>query len=212
MTFRRVGPSACDPAGVTIEHSGTPDAMTLLVVCTANICRSPMGEVLLQRAADARGAAAVVGSAGVRGIVGAPASDGSVHQMKRRKIDLSGHIARQLDRRMLDEADLVLTMEAAHVVDIVSAVEDVDLRTAIFARTFTLKEFVARAGRVGPRGSTTLSDYLEAVGGGRVPRDVVGMRANDVADPIGRPDRFYRRCADELDLLVDDAADLLWGT
>lgn len=171
-----------------------------------------MGEVLLQRAADARGVDVSVSSAGVRGMVGAPASDGSVHQMARRRLDLSRHAARQLDRSMFDEADLVLTMEAAHVIDLVGAVDDPLARSAAFGRTFTIKEFVERATAAGPRGAVPLDEYLARVGEGRFHRDLLSLTGRDVADPIGRPDRFYRRCADELEGLVDASADLLWGT
>jgi protein-tyrosine-phosphatase len=49
----------------------------ILTLCTANQCRSPMAEVLLQRALDQRGVLATVASAGsMRG--GVPVSDGSV--------------------------------------------------------------------------------------------------------------------------------------
>lgn len=171
-----------------------------------------MGEVLLQRAADRRGIDVSVGSAGVRGIVGAPASDGSARQMRRRGLDLSSHAARQLDLTMVRGSDLILTMEASHVVDLVVAIDDAAERAAAFERAFTIKEFVARASAVGPRGATPFEDYLDLVGRGRSQREVMGMTGSDVADPIGRPDRHYRRCADELDALVDTSAELLWGT
>ncbi|MBX7237085.1 MAG: hypothetical protein K1X65_22065 [Caldilineales bacterium] len=88
----------------------------LLIVCTGNICRSPMAEALLaQEIADAGLAAEVeVASAGTYAVVGAGASGGSVLAMAERGLDLSGHRGRQLDARLVGGADLILVMEEAH--------------------------------------------------------------------------------------------------
>ncbi len=45
--------------------------MKVLVVCSGNICRSPMGEVILQDLANAGGIAMEVQSAGTLDIAGA---------------------------------------------------------------------------------------------------------------------------------------------
>lgn len=88
----------------------------ILVVCTGNICRSPMAAALLAREIVAAGLAgqAEVASAGTYAVVGAGASGGSVLAMAERGLDLSGHRGRQLDARLVQEADLILVMEEAH--------------------------------------------------------------------------------------------------
>jgi len=60
------------------------------VVCYGNICRSPMGEVLLQRALDERlgEGAILVTSAGIGADDGRPPSTGTIRAMADRGIDL----------------------------------------------------------------------------------------------------------------------------
>ena len=62
----------------------------IVVVCYGNICRSPMGEVLLQRALDERlgEGAILVTSAGIGADDGRPPSTGTIRAMADRGIDL----------------------------------------------------------------------------------------------------------------------------
>ena len=88
----------------------------ILVVCTANMCRSPMAEGLLRaRLADAGlGDRVRVRSAGVRAPAGFGATDHGVTLLAARGIDISRHQARPLTDALLREADLILVMEEAH--------------------------------------------------------------------------------------------------
>lgn len=62
----------------------------IVVVCYGNICRSPMGEVLLQRALDERlgEGTILVTSAGIGADDGRPPSTGTIRAMADRGIDL----------------------------------------------------------------------------------------------------------------------------
>ncbi|HVL32307.1 MAG TPA: hypothetical protein VM600_01865 [Actinomycetota bacterium] len=62
----------------------------VIVVCYGNICRSPMGEVLLQRALDARLGPGVVAvtSAGIGADNGRPPSQGTIKSMAARGMDV----------------------------------------------------------------------------------------------------------------------------
>ncbi len=88
----------------------------VLIVCTANICRSPMATGLLRARFQQDGLddQVLVSSAGVYGLDGSPASQPGVEVLAERGIDISDHRARTTSERDIAEADLVLVMEEAH--------------------------------------------------------------------------------------------------
>lgn len=87
----------------------------VLLVCTGNICRSPLAEALLVRTLKERAIEGVnVTSAGTGAWDGAPASEGAYLVGLERGLDLSGHRARLLTRELVDQADLILTMARHH--------------------------------------------------------------------------------------------------
>lgn len=78
----------------------------LLVVCTGNICRSPVGEALLRRElAHCR-----VESAGLGALVGQGVEPRARRLAEADGLDVSGHVARQLNAPMVRAADLILVM------------------------------------------------------------------------------------------------------
>jgi protein-tyrosine phosphatase len=85
----------------------------VLMVCSGNICRSPMAEGLL-RTRFARLGAGTVTSAGIHALVGRPADPLAVGLLAERGVDISAHRARQLTPDLLAASDLVLVMEDAH--------------------------------------------------------------------------------------------------
>ena len=83
----------------------------VLFVCSGNTCRSPMAEALLRQALAAAGAADIeVESAGVAAQEGAPLSEGAYLVLLERGLDLSEHRARLLTPRLVQQADVILTM------------------------------------------------------------------------------------------------------
>jgi protein-tyrosine-phosphatase len=87
----------------------------ILLVCTGNICRSPLAAALLERALAERGTTGLdVSSAGTGAWDGAPVSEGAYLVGLERGLDLSGHRARLLTRELVEQADLVLTMARHH--------------------------------------------------------------------------------------------------
>lgn len=106
------------------------EARTVLVVCTANQCRSAMAEGLIRARLDRDGAAEVhVESAGTWAQAGVPATDDAVLVMAERGIDITAHRAREVGPGMLAAADLVLVMTAGHREAILA--EDRSIRTPL---------------------------------------------------------------------------------
>ncbi len=89
----------------------------ILIVCTANICRSPMGAGLLRHALaplpEPLGSLRVT-SAGVAARPGEPATGHAITVLRRSGIDISGHRSRPLEQDLLDGALAVFCMTEAH--------------------------------------------------------------------------------------------------
>jgi protein-tyrosine phosphatase len=88
-----------------------PDGV--LVLCTGNICRSPMAEAVLRRLLVDRAPGTRVESAGLGAPVGMPADPHAIELMSERGLDITGHRARRTSARMLEEFPVVLVMEIA---------------------------------------------------------------------------------------------------
>ena len=84
---------------------------SILVVCTGNICRSPMGERLLRQQLPGR----QVTSAGIFGLEGCPADAAAQAVAWRHGISLEGHVARKVTLSLLQKSDLILVMEPKHL-------------------------------------------------------------------------------------------------
>ena len=94
-----------------------PDAGNIIIVCTANICRSPMAEGLLAHALAAQPEplkSLRVVSAGVAARTGETVSENSVLALKKVGIDLADHRSRPLTQEMLDGALAVFCMTETH--------------------------------------------------------------------------------------------------
>lgn len=92
-------------------------ADTVLVVCTANICRSPMAAGLLQHAFAAQPEplrSLKVESAGVAARRGERVSENSVIALKKVGIDISQHVSQPLTQELLDRSAVVICMTESH--------------------------------------------------------------------------------------------------
>ncbi len=83
----------------------------VLFVCSANICRSPMAEWLLRHLVRAEADHWDIASAGVWALPGNPAAENTVAVLRRRGIEIQGHISKEITREMMNTYQLILTME-----------------------------------------------------------------------------------------------------
>jgi protein-tyrosine phosphatase len=182
------------------------EADGIVVLCTANVCRSPMAAGLLARQLSGLGVAARVQSAGMlRG--GDPPLPEVISVMARYGIDITGHRSRVACAADLARASLVLAMARDN------------LRYAVvtepgaWPRTFTLRELIRRAEQVGPRPpGEPFSGWLSRVHAGRERAALLGDSAeDDVPDPAGGPVSAYADVADLLDRSLIRLAELGWA-
>jgi protein-tyrosine phosphatase len=175
----------------------------ILVLCTANQCRSPLVEFALRRRCRGLGLDWSIASCGTQAQPGQPP-----HPYVRRLLDAhgddqTGWSSQRLGPELLGGADLVLASALDHRNQVVR------LCPEAAPRTFLLLPFARFcAGR--PDGLGTARDGVEALRRrvaevrGRLPVTETGA---DLPDPIGRRYRVFR----QLDRTVEDAADALIG-
>ncbi|MDI3547309.1 MAG: ribose 5-phosphate isomerase [Halanaerobiales bacterium] len=110
----------------------------VIFVCTGNTCRSPMAEHLFRRIidedSDLKGKWEI-SSAGIAALPGQGPSKYAIKVLKDEGIDINEHLSRQLDEKLVKEADLILTMTGAHKEMVLQI--DPEARDKVF----TLKEF-----------------------------------------------------------------------
>lgn len=92
----------------------------ILIVCSANMCRSPMAELLLHRQLEQSARSGwKVHSAGANAGVGWPAAQGAIEATQEIGLDFAAHRSRAVIQALLAEADLVLLMEQANRAELV---------------------------------------------------------------------------------------------
>jgi protein-tyrosine phosphatase len=181
-----------------------PDS--IVVLCTANVCRSPMAAALLARQLSGLGVTVRVRSAGMLRD-GDPPLPEVISVMAGYGIDITGHHSRVARADDLARASLVLAMARDN------------LRYAVvtepgaWPRAFTLRELNRRGERVGPRPpGEPFSGWLSRVHAGRERAALLGDSADDdVPDPAGGPLRAYTDVAGLLDRSLTRLAELGWA-
>ncbi len=174
-------------------------------MCTANICRSPVAERMIERGFAQRSVPVSVASAGfledgrepdsVMATMAAPLG-----------IDTAGHKSRLVSPELVRSSDLVITMERRHARELIVGAPDVG------HRVHTLRGLVAAASNstLPPPPSGALEQWLKLLTEQRSPSDLMGDNAPDnIEDPHGRSKRHYRKCLEQLEPVCADLVLLL---
>lgn len=107
----------------------------VLVVCTANQCRSPMAEGLIRQrvVAAASDGQVLVASAGTWAQDGLPATPKAVAVMAEQGIDIGPHRSREVTAGMLAQADLILVMTRGHAESLAAEFPEAAERILLFS-------------------------------------------------------------------------------
>lgn len=90
--------------------------MKLLFVCSGNICRSPMAEILSVHLADQMGVDVDARSAGTLELKGRPAHKHAIAVCNEMGLDLSRHRSQGVTEALVEWADHILVMERQHAI------------------------------------------------------------------------------------------------
>lgn len=199
--------AAPDAATTPDEARQTP---TILTVCTGNICRSPLGEVLLRaRLSDLD---VTVHSAGTHALVGRGMPEQARELALRHgaaESDAAGHKARLLTEHLVQEADLVLAMTGDHstfALELAPSRLRATFPVRVFERlaaTLSDEQLRAAADAAGTDPRRRLSAVVAAVSAQRslVPRLTEDA---DVVDPYRQSQRVYDESAAQLVPALDE--------
>ena len=91
------------------------DKVNILFVCTANMCRSVMAEAIFKKIwNDKKNQKIEVKSAGTSALSSYSPTSYTIKVMKERGLDVSSHLSRPLTKNLVEEADIIFTMEKTH--------------------------------------------------------------------------------------------------
>ncbi|HEX7308397.1 hypothetical protein [Lentzea sp.] len=163
---------------------------SVLVLCTANVFRSPLASHLLAATA---GTGLVFSSAGLRAREGDPVAETVRDLLVQRGIDVSGFRSRRVTDALLAGAGTVIAMTRAELSDALR------LRPRALSSAVTLGELAAAADHLGEaewdalvstaiarRGTTDVEDLVDPSAAGPKVTSDVAARIVDLTDAIGR--------------------------
>lgn len=157
---------------------------SILVVCTANICRSPLAEGLLRE--SLKGTGLTIRSAGIQPLVGHPVVPESVDYLRRRTGVILRHQGTPLTSQLVGGSGVILTMTERQRAEVVR------FSPGALRRVFTLRQFVRLAPHL-PKGSSFrgVDQLAEALARCRAVAGPAAEGEDDVIDPYGGTPEMY---------------------
>jgi len=190
------------------------EGVSVLMVCHANLCRSPMAERLARRTiADRLGGCATaveVTSAGTHAAEGRPMHPYAAEVLDRHGAQHADFRSRRVTAALVEQADLVLTATREQRAACVT------LAPRAVRRTFTLLQFGRLAGALHPRALTAvwppqqrLRALVEELPRARGAVPVAAPEEDDLPDPVQQPLPVFRRCARDIQWATDLMVNLI---
>ncbi|HBR6446873.1 TPA: protein tyrosine phosphatase [Klebsiella pneumoniae] len=109
---------------------------SILVVCTGNICRSPIGERYLQKLLPDK----KIASAGVGALKNHNADENAVNIALKHDLSLDGHKGKQFTASLARQFDLILAMEKSHIEQISRIAPEVRGKTMLFGQWIGMRD------------------------------------------------------------------------
>lgn len=194
---------------IDVEAPGSVSEFTVLVVCSGNICRSPLAEQLLAARLRASGSPLRLLSAGTIAEEGLPMDETAAELSRRYGGDPTEHTSRPLTEELVARSGLVLTATRQHRAAVVS------LLPRASRYSFTLAEFARLSGGLAgslPKDVATTPLLVEAVAAERgyalPPADPAD---DDVIDPYRRPAEVHELVAEQIDSITRSIAEAVRG-
>lgn len=156
----------------------------ILAICTANICRSPLIELLFRAELDA--GQFEVASAGVYGWDREPMDTMAAMEVMRLGHSPGSFRSHPIDTYLVDSADLIVTATRWHRSEVLAK------NPRALRRAFTLLEFAALTEKVDG------SDPRALVAEAARQRSLAPAKV-DIDDPYRRSPEVHRRTADQID-------------
>lgn len=190
----------------------------VLIVCQANLCRSPMAEYLARELLVQRlggdGAGVPISSAGTHAAPGYPMHPHAARLTAERGTDPESFRSRPLHAEQLRVAGLILTATRAQRAACVA------LAPSALRRTFTLRQFARLAsaavdqGWPAPDGQRPPAQRL-ATAVAAASRARAGLQPpaqpneEDLTDPVGQPIEEFRRCVRDIERALQPTIGLI---
>lgn len=170
-------------------------SLTVLAVCTGNVCRSPAVETLLRSVLDPT---VTVGSAGIHALVGRPIAEPMAELLTAGGFPPPPEFAaRQLTPDLVERADLILALTPDHRARVVEWVPSAVRRTVTVAELGRLSSTLPPGSVFGQDDAARLATLVPAALLER-PHHVGRHHDDEVIDPYRRSADTYRRSYDQI--------------